>query len=297
MRHPDPNFGYPSLSVTDTRWHALAKDAAMPNNKAFKGLNFMRQGAYVLDSHIDAIGWGEVIPRIAAWAGERQSRFVTLCNVHSVVTASQDAGFNKVIAQADLALPDGAPVAWALRREGFPGQQRINGPDLMWRYLATAETMGQSVFFYGSSQNTLDRLASRIKAAYPRLKIAGMVSPPFRDLSAEEDQADVDMINASGANVVFVGLGCPKQEAWMASHRGRIKGVMLGVGAAFDYHAGTIQRAPVWMQKTGLEWLHRLASEPRRLAKRYAVTNSVFVYRMAKSMLLGHQPSQHEETP
>ena len=166
----------------------------------------------------------------------------------------------------------------------------------MWRYLGVAEQLGQSVFFYGSSNDTLDRLMVRIKAAFPRLKIVGLESPPFRELTAEEDQAYVTQINQSGAHVVFVGLGCPKQEAWIANHRGRIKAVMLGVGAAFDYHAGTIQRAPVWMQKLGLEWLHRLASEPRRLARRYAVTNSVFVYRMVKSMLVGNVASQHEET-
>lgn len=289
MRHPDPNFGYPSLSF-NKRARMLGGLKQTTPSKAF-----MRRGAHVLDSHIDAVSWDEAISRIAGWATHRQSRFVALCNVHSVVTASQEAGFHKVIAQADLALPDGAPVAWALRREGFAGQQRINGPDLMWRYLGVAEQMGQSVFFYGSSNDTLDRLMVRIKAAFPKLKIAGLESPPFRELTPEEDQAYIDQINQSGANVVFVGLGCPKQETWIANHRGRIKAVMLGVGAAFDYHAGTIERAPQWMQKAGLEWLHRLASEPRRLARRYAVTNSVFIYRMAKSMLLGQAPSQHEE--
>lgn len=290
MRHPDPNFGYPTLSLIE-RERMLAGVKQTTPSKAF-----MRRGAHVLESHIDAASWEEVISRIAGWASHRQSRVVALCNVHSVVTASQDAAFHKVIAQSDLALPDGAPVAWALRREGFASQQRISGPDLMWRYLGVAEQLGQSVFFYGSTNDTLDRLMVRIKAAFPKLKIVGLESPPFRALSAKEDQAYVDQINNSGAHVLFVGLGCPKQEAWMASHRGRIKAVMLGVGAAFDYHAGTIQRAPVWMQKIGMEWLHRLASEPRRLAKRYAVTNSVFVYRMVKSMLLGHSTSQHEET-
>jgi len=290
MRHPDPKFGYPTLSLIE-RERMLAGVKQTTPSKAF-----MRRGAHVLESHIDAASWEEAISRIAGWASHRQSRVVTLCNVHSVVTASQDADFNKVIAQADLALPDGAPVAWALRREGFPSQQRINGPDLMWRYLGVAEQLGQSVFFYGSTNDTLDRLMVSIKAAFPKLKIVGLESPPFRALSAEEDQAYVDQINNSGAHVLFVGLGCPKQEAWMTSHRGRIKAVMLGVGAAFDYHAGTIQRAPVWMQKCGLEWLHRLASEPRRLAKRYAVTNSIFVYRMVKSMLLGNTTSQQEES-
>ena len=289
MRHPDPNFRYPSLSLLD-RERMLAVVKPTTTNKAF-----MRRGAHVLDSHIDAASWDEVISRIAGWAAHRQSRVVALCNVHSVVTASQDVAFNKVIAQSDLALPDGAPVAWAMRREGFAQQERISGPDLMWRYLGVAEQLGQSVFFYGSTNDTLDRLAVRIKAAFPKIKIVGLESPPYRELSDAEDQAYVDQINQSGAHVVFVGLGCPKQEAWMASHRGRIKGVMLGVGAAFDYHAGTIQRAPVWMQKAGLEWLHRLASEPRRLAKRYTVTNSIFIYRMAKCALLGHSAAQQED--
>lgn len=289
MRHPDPNFGYPSLSLVEReRLLAGVKQAS-------KSKPFMRRGAHVLDTHIDAIGWDEVVSRIASWAAHRQSRVVALCNVHSVVTASQEPAFQTVLSQADLALPDGAPVAWALRREGFSEQQRINGPDLTWRYLQVAEQLGQSVFFYGSTQDTLDRLLVTIKASFPKLKIVGMESPPYRELSEDEDQAYVDQINQSGANVLFVGLGCPKQEAWMAAHRGRIKAVMLGVGAAFDYHAGTIQRAPVWMQKIGMEWFHRLLSEPRRLFKRYTVTNSIFIYRMMKNLLLGNPSVQHEE--
>lgn len=289
MRHPDPNFGYPSLSLVEReRLLAGVKQAS-------KSKPFMRRGAHVLDTHIDAIGWDEVVSRIASWAAHRQSRVVALCNVHSVVTASQEPAFQTVLSQADLALPDGAPVAWALRREGFSEQQRINGPDLTWRYLQVAEQLGQSVFFYGSTQDTLDRLLVTIKDSFPKLKIVGMESPPYRELSEDEDQAYVDQINQSGANVLFVGLGCPKQEAWMAAHRGRIKAVMLGVGAAFDYHAGTIQRAPVWMQKIGMEWFHRLLSEPRRLFKRYTVTNSIFIYRMVKNLLLGNPSVQHEE--
>jgi N-acetylglucosaminyldiphosphoundecaprenol N-acetyl-beta-D-mannosaminyltransferase len=289
MRHPDPNFGYPSLSFVEHE-RMLSRLKNKPNKP------HMRRGAYVLDTHIDALSWDEVMSRVVSWGAHHQSRYVTLCNVHSVVTASQDTEFNGVLSQADLALPDGAPVAWALRREGFPQQQRINGPDLTWRYLAVAERLGQSVFFYGSTENTLEKLQAVIKKAFPKLRVAGMVSPPYRELTAEEDQAYVDQINKSGAHVVFVGLGCPKQEAWMAAHRGRIQAVMLGVGAAFDYHAGTVKRAPKWVQKIGMEWLSRLISEPRRLAKRYAVTNSVFIYRMAKTMFFGNQPVKQSET-
>jgi N-acetylglucosaminyldiphosphoundecaprenol N-acetyl-beta-D-mannosaminyltransferase len=289
MRHPDPNFGYPSLSYAE-------HERMLSRFKSKPGKHFLRRGAYVLDSHIDAISWEDVLSRIVSWGSQRQSRYVTLCNVHSLVTASQSLDFNGVISHADLALPDGAPVAWALRREGFPQQQRINGPDLTWRYLAVAERIGHKVFFFGSSEDTLAKLLARIQQQFPKLHVAGMVSPPFRELSTEEDQAYVDQINQSGAHVVFVGLGCPKQEAWMAAHRGRIQAVMLGVGAAFDYHAGTIERAPQWMQKMGLEWFHRLCSEPRRLAKRYALTNSVFIYRMLKTITLGNQPPRREES-
>lgn len=288
MRHPDPNFGYPSLSFAE---HERMAGRAQPKH----GKKLMRQGAYVLDTHIDAISWEDVISRIASWAGKHQSRYVTLCNVHSVVTASQDAEFNNVLSQADLTLPDGAPVAWALRREGFPQQRRINGPDLTWRYLAAAEQIGQSVFFYGSTEETLNKLLTRIKSQFPKLRVAGMVSPPYRELTPEEDQAYVDQINHSGAHVLFVGLGCPKQEAWMAAHRGRIHAVMLGVGAAFDYHAKTIRRAPVWVQKIGMEWFSRLLSEPRRLTKRYAMTNSAFMYRMVKSMIFGTTPPSRKK--
>lgn len=295
MRHPDPNFGYPSLPLADKRWPAPSRASESPLKKQAILSPFTRQGAFVLDSHIDALTWDECINRIATWATLRQSRYVTLCNVHSVVTASEDAEFRRVIEQADLALPDGAPIAWALRREGHPEQTRLSGPDLMWRYLAEAQRLKQRVFFYGSTPETLDKLRARIVAHFPRLQIAGMVSPPYRSLTPEEDQAHIDQINRSGAHVVFVGLGCPKQEGWMSAHRGRVHAVMLGVGAAFDYHAGTLARAPLWMQKAGLEWLHRLASEPRRLLKRYLHTNTVFVGRMLKLMLTGRRSGKGQE--
>jgi N-acetylglucosaminyldiphosphoundecaprenol N-acetyl-beta-D-mannosaminyltransferase len=246
-----------------------------------------RSGATVLSSFIDSVDWDQALARLATWARLRESRYVCLCNVHSVVTADQDPAFHEVIAGADMALPDGAPVAWSLQQSGFPEQQRINGPDLMWRYMRVAEELGQSVYFYGSSEDTLRQLRQAVARQFPTLRVAGMMSPPFRELSAEEDQAHVDAINRSGAHVVFVGLGCPKQEVWMAQHKGRVQGVMLGVGAAFDYHAGTLRRAPVWMQNHGLEWAYRLASEPRRLFKRYLVTNTTFVWKQGLKMLQG----------
>ena len=179
-----------------------------------------------------------------------------------------------------MATPDGAPIAWVLRHKGAKNQQRINGPDLMWRYLHHAEETKESIFLYGGTIETLEKLVARINVAFPRLHIAGCLSPPFRALSAEEDAAIIAEINASGAQTVWVSLGCPKQERWMREHRGKINGVMLGVGAAFNYHAGTLKRAPLWMQQRGLEWLYRLLREPRYLWRRYLYTNTMFIISM-----------------
>jgi N-acetylglucosaminyldiphosphoundecaprenol N-acetyl-beta-D-mannosaminyltransferase len=231
------------------------------------------------------LGWDEAVSRIAGWAAQRVSRVVFICNVHSVVTARRDTAFAQALAQADLATPDGAPVAWMLRRLGHAGQARINGPDLMWRCCADAAARGTSVYLYGGTEEVLAKLQQRLLSAFPGLHIAGAASPPFRPLSADEDAAAVAAINASGAGVVWVSLGCPKQELWMHAHRGRVHAVMVGVGAAFDYHAGTTPRAPGWMQQAGLEWLHRLASEPRRLWRRYLVTNTLFVVAAARQLL------------
>lgn len=240
----------------------------------------MRERSLVLTSWIDVATWPGVIETMEAWAASHESRYVCLCNVHSVVNAWQDPAFARVLNNADLALPDGAPVALSLRLDGFRQQRRINGPDLMWRYLGHAEVTGRSVYFYGATAETLVRLRSAIESAFPRVRIAGMFSPPFRELTALEDLEHVRTINESGAGVVFVGLGCPKQEQWMAAHRGVVRAVMVGVGAAIDYHSGTVKRAPRWMQSYGLEWAHRLATEPRRLLWRYLSTNTVFMLHM-----------------
>lgn len=236
-----------------------------------------REQAYVLGARIDALTMEEAVGRIVRWSEARESRYVCICNVHSVVSTSRDGAFRAVVNDADMATPDGAPIAWALRKRGHSSQERVAGPDLMWHYLARAEQSGQSVFLYGSTERTLGLLRRNLAAHFPGLRVAGAWSPPFRDLTPEEDEAEVEMINRSGAHVVFVGLGCPKQEKWMAAHRGRIRAVMVGVGAAFDYHAGVVRRAPLWWQRNGLEWLYRLASEPQRLARRYLVTNTLFV--------------------
>ncbi len=245
----------------------------------------VRKGASVLGSHIDALSWEDTINIICGWAVNRESRYVALCNVHSIVTALLDKNHVSDLNAADMTTPDGMPIAWALRKLGFPAQQRINGPDLMWNYCAKAEKTGQKIYFYGSTIAVLSILESKLSAAFPELQIAGMYSPPFRELTAAEDAEVVERLNASGANVIFIGLGCPRQERWMFQQRGKINAVMIGVGAAFNYHAGTTKRAPVWMQNAGLEWLHRLASDPKRLWKRYLITNSIFIFAITAQLL------------
>lgn len=231
----------------------------------------------VLGTRIDALTWDEALSCIVFWAKSGVSRMVCLCNVHVVVTARSDPALHAALAQCELATPDGAPLAWLLRQRRWPRQPRINGPDLMWRLLAEAEREQLGVFFYGSTTATLARLVQVLQNAFPTLRIAGYLSPPFRALSAEEASDIRHAIHHSGAQLVMVGLGCPKQEKWMAAEHGRIHAVMLGVGAAFDYHAGTIRRAPAAWQRAGFEWLYRLAMEPSRLLRRYLVTNTLFL--------------------
>lgn len=236
-----------------------------------------RQGIRFLSTFIDSLTWAGVLGTIAAWAAIKESRYICTCNVHAVVSSWADSSLLDAINNADLATPDGMPLVWLMRKKGYPEQQRINGPDLMWRLCRVAEQQEFPVFFYGSTPDTLEKLHVKLKRSFANLKIAGAYSPPFRPVTTEEDEMMVDMINRSGAAAVFIGLGCPKQELWMAEHRGRINSVMIGVGAAFDFHAGNVNRAPLWMQNAGLEWLHRLGSQPARLWKRYLVTNSIFL--------------------
>ncbi len=244
-------------------------------------------GADVLGARINALGWTETFEVLSQWATHAESRYVCISNVHMVVTAHDDAPLAEAMRRADMCTPDGAPVAWMLRHLGFPGQPRISGTEVMLGYLKLAAVRREPLFLLGSTEETLAALVRELGTRMPGLFIADAYSPPFRALTEEEDAALVARINASGARTVWVSLGCPKQEKWMLAHRGRVQAVMFGVGAAFDFIAGTKARAPLWMQKAGLEWLHRLASEPGRLWQRYLVTNTRFVLGAARQLLFG----------
>ncbi|MDA3868646.1 MAG: WecB/TagA/CpsF family glycosyltransferase [Gammaproteobacteria bacterium] len=244
-----------------------------------------REGTDVIGTFIDALDLPAAIESITVWAESHQSRTVCLCNVHSSVTARSDQKLAHALSLSDMVLPDGAPVAWVMRKSGYSMQRRIAGPDLMIRLCEDLQKKDISIFLFGSSQNTLDKLESNLHLLFPGLQLAGSLSPKYGDWSNEEEQKYIDTINASGAGIIFIGLGCPKQEIWMVKNRERINGVMLGVGAAFDFHAGTVKRAPEIYQQFGLEWLHRLLSEPRRLWKRYLLTNTLFIIWTGKQLL------------
>lgn len=239
---------------------------------------------HLLGSRVDALSWEQALGRIVRWAQAGSSRTICLCNVHSLVTARHDPLLSQALESADINSPDGAPLAWLMRRRGWPEQQRLSGPDMMWKVLHEAERLGLPVFLLGGAPATLERLLKVLQATFPALQLAGALSPPFRSLSRDEEQSITDTVNASGARILLVGLGCPKQEKWMAAQRGQIQAVMLGVGAAFDYHAGVVRRAPPAWQRAGFEWLYRLAQEPARLASRYLVTNALFLLSLPREL-------------
>lgn len=238
----------------------------------------------MLSVSIDALTELQAVEKILRWAHDAESRYVAICNSHVVVTGSREPEFAEVLSKADMATADGAPVAWMMRRLGHSKQPRVSGPELMLSLCERAAEERLPIYLFGSSEHTLGLLKASLTDRYPGLLIAGTCSPPFRKLSVQEDNEIVVRIVESGARIIFVGLGCPKQERWMFEKKGQINAVMLGVGAAFDFHAGTVQRAPLWMRNYGLEWLHRLLSEPRRLWRRYLVTNFLFVVGAAKQL-------------
>lgn len=232
----------------------------------------------VIGTRVDATSYGDACDRILSWARARMSCYVIAANVHVLTTARWDNRYREVLRKAKLVTPDGMPLVWALRLLGIPQQQRVYGPDLMLELCdRLSTTTDLSIYLYGGTPDTLQRLQANLLQTYPNLAIAGSYSPPFRQLTEEEELAHIDRIHRSGAQIVLVALGCPKQEYWMARQQGKLQAVAIGVGAAFAFHSGTVRQAPRWMMKWGLEWLFRLWVEPRRLWKRYAINNPAFV--------------------
>ena len=204
-------------------------------------------------------------------------RYICVTSVHGIITAVRDPGFRSILNGAAVATPDGMPVVWALRSCGAKGQSRVYGPELMLRLCKQAEALEHRIFLYGGRDTALQELVRRLESRFPRLQLCGYHSPAFRPLTRAEDDREVERLRTADPDIVFVGLSTPKQERWMADHVHRLpRTILIGVGAAFDFHAGTLKQAPPWMQKAGLEWFFRLTMEPRRLWKRYAMIVPLF---------------------
>jgi N-acetylglucosaminyldiphosphoundecaprenol N-acetyl-beta-D-mannosaminyltransferase len=234
---------------------------------------------------ISPLSLEETAEQVLAWARAAESRSVCAANVHMAMEAHDDPEFGALVNGADLVTPDGMPLVWGLRLLGRSHQDRVCGPDLTLEVCRLAAEHAVPVGFHGAREAVLTALCANLQRQYPGLQIPYAVSPPFRPPNPEEEAATEAAIRDSGARILFVGLGCPRQERWMHRHRDRLPAVMLGVGAAFDFHAGTLRQAPRWMQRGGLEWLFRLAMEPRRLWRRYAKHNPRFLGLLAAQLL------------
>jgi N-acetylglucosaminyldiphosphoundecaprenol N-acetyl-beta-D-mannosaminyltransferase len=241
----------------------------------------------ILGVHVAVSSYDEVVDHSLAWARERRSRAMFFASVHMLMEAVDDPAFLLQLNKAGTVFPDGMPLVWALRALGERRARRVCGPDAMAALLAAAEKTGVSAGFYGGSQANLDSLVSVVRLRHPNLRVAYAESPPFRALTPQEDLATVERIEASGARLLFVGLGCPRQEHWIVDHLGRVHAVMFAVGAAFDFISGSKRRAPQWMQHCGLEWVFRFATEPRRLASRYLRHNPRFIFKFLCQLLAG----------
>jgi len=219
-------------------------------------------------------------------ARNRRSYAVSALAVHGLMEAVGDPAFRAVVNEIDLVTPDGQPVRWAMNRLHHAGlEDRVYGPDLTWKVIEAAAHEGVGIYLFGSTEETCEAFRAEIERRHPEAKVVDVQPDRFRDATPAEDEADVARMNGSGAGVVLVGRGCPRQERWVAAHRGRVHAAMLAVGAAFDYGAGNLAPPPPWMQRTGLQWLYRLGQEPRRLWRRYLVTNSRFLVHFGRALV------------
>lgn len=246
----------------------------------------------VLGVGVSTTSYGEVVDLCREWIRDRREGpavdgasadavpgpYICVTSVHGIVTAVNQPDFRSVLNGAAIVTPDGMPVVWALRSFGVAGQTRVYGPDLMLAMCERAAAEGQRIFLYGARASTLDTLAENLTKRFPKLIIAGTFAPPFRALTEEEDAECVEMIRKADPDILFVGMSTPKQDAWMAAHTSKLPGILMaGVGAAFDFHAGRVRQAPLWMRQAGLEWFFRFWMEPKRLWRRYLLETPLFV--------------------
>ncbi len=265
-------FGYghclPSKMIRDTGSFAAAEYNSLTERCRVFGVDYV-----VSDVETAAFSVLDLVEEGKSLGGT----YLCFSNVHTLMMAQKDVLYRKILNASAYTFPDGSPIADYQHKHGHLRAERVAGPDFMDAMFRATMDGSVSHYFYGSTQETIDKLRENLEKRYPGICIAGMVSPPFRKETDEEDAETVRRINESGASFVWIGLGAPKQERWMAEHAGKLDGVMLGVGAGFNFYAGTVKRAPVWIQKIGFEWLYRLFQDPRRLASRYIATNLQYI--------------------
>ena len=238
----------------------------------------------VLGVGISAINMKMAVDEITRWIDEGEHHYVCVTGVHGVMESQRDPELLRIHNESGLTTPDGMPMVWCARWAGARHVERVYGPDLMLEVCRVAADRGWNSYFYGGKEGVPEMLAKRLQDRFPGLKVVGAYSPPFRDLTDEEQLEIIDRINEASPDLVWVGLSTPKQERWVASHIGKLNAAaLLAVGAAFDIHAGKLRQAPRWMQRSGLEWLYRLYREPRRLLRRYLRNNPRFVVAMLRS--------------
>lgn len=239
----------------------------------------------VLGVGVSAVSMEQALTRIDAWIARRHPNYICVTGVHGVMESQQDEDLRQIHNHAGMVVPDGMPLVWLGKLHGHSHMTRVYGPDLMLALCERSVERGYRHYLYGGAEGVPELLAERLRQRFPGIQIVGTYSPPFRPLTPEEDETIVQRINQSHPDIVWVGLSTPKQERWMAAHVGRVSApVLIGVGAAFDFHAGLKPQAPRWMQRSGLEWFFRLLTEPRRLWRRYLINNPKFVARVAMQL-------------
>lgn len=236
----------------------------------------------ILGVNIAVTNMNNTIKYIENNLNELKGKYICVSNVHTTVMAYENDEYRKVQNGGVLAIPDGGPLSAVSRKRGYKDAERVTGPDLMEELFRISEEKGYSHYFYGSTNETLNQIEKKLKEKYPKLKIAGLYSPPFSSDIAIESNDKIQEFNNNKVDFFWVGLGAPKQEIWMNYHENRINSLMIGVGAGFDYFSGNIKRAPMWMQKCNMEWVYRLIQDPKRLLKRYIITNTKFILLMMK---------------
>lgn len=238
----------------------------------------------ILGVEVSVTNLQETLNIITERLDDLKGKYICVSNVHTIVMSYEDEFYKKIQNSSFMALPDGKPLSIVSKLKGFPEAERVTGPDLMYQIFNISEKRAYKHYFYGSTFETLETLKSELRATFPSLDISGIYSPPFRDITEIEDNEIIEEINKCKPDFVWVGLGAPKQELWMYKHLDKVHGLMIGVGAGFDYFAKNIKRAPMWMQKLSLEWLYRLLQDPKRLWKRYLIYNTRFIFLSIKDL-------------